>query len=206
MVQENVVEILSILLGVAAPALTYVTVQWVKQRKLNEDLKREFSSSSFKIDLSKLNQIGDIVQDIFNNTKCERFLLLSGVDYVGRIDKVSAVYEQHDINNKLKYSIGATNKYLEIKIDDNYRKMLDEVSTYGEYLFQVDKEENCLLKEIYQSEKVTESFLCFGGEKILDKEHRQLIYSSWATHEGTFEYAEILRIRAAAQKMQKLIE
>jgi hypothetical protein len=213
---QGILAVLSSFLLVLS-ALIALWLKWRKSKKevqeLNADkevlnaqnkkLKKKFLSSSMKIDLADLNEIKIIVEDVFQKTAIDRFLLLSAVNGKEDFNFVSALYEQHEGRDECLLSIGATSKYIDIETDDSYKEMFKIVEKLHPLILDVQKMRDCILKRFYFSEKVLHSGVLFLSRKSLDESNDRLLIVSWATHVDTpIEETTKLIIQGATNRMK----
>lgn len=177
-----------------------------EKSKLNDLCKKHLSSSMF-IDLRKLNEIKDVVNDLFKNSAIDRFMLLSSVNGKDPVNHVSVLIEQHKHNEDMQLSIGATAKYVDIRTDDEYKKMIRTSESVSPVLHVTENMNSGMLKTIYESENVTSSYVIFTLREKLDNENDKLIFCSWATHsnEQITDFDKI-RIESANNKIKTLIQ
>lgn len=151
----------------------------------NENLKVEIAdmSEALVMDLTMLNNIKDSVLRIFQNTKTDRFLILTATNGKTEMRFATAVYEQHRDNPKVFLSIGATNKFKRFEFDEAYKTMLKNVENQGMISYTTETMANGDLKYIYQNEKINHSLVYFLSRNKMTEEKDRLFYCSVATHE-----------------------
>lgn len=194
------------LVGVLVPALLSFLIENRKLKKVNRQLSYELTASSFTMDLMLFNQIKDIVQEIFERTKADRFLILNATNGKQELQFATAIYEHHKHSSDVKLSIGATSRYVHFKFDDSYRAMLKQSENVGPFTMHVDSMRDCDLKSIYKMERVHHSTIFFLLRAKLDNDNDKIFYATVATHEKEdFLPTENVFIRAQMGKMQSLV-
>ena len=152
--------------------------------ELNDDIATE---ANIKINiLDKLgnlivfNEIRASVDRIFESTHATRFLILFAVNGTREFRTISVVFEQHK-DPQLK--VNAIVRYRDIQIDDEYRRLLKNVESFGSVDLDVDTMPNQLLKDFYTIEQVTHSQMKFLNRKHIDEYNDLVMFCSIATHE-----------------------
>jgi len=158
-----------------------------KQHFDKKGLKRTVQDLSYStvFDLMMLNEITHIINNMFNNTTADRFVILTANNGKYHLRAANAIYEQHNTNgiSKTYLSLGITERYKDFEFDEPYRNMLKEAESHSKPVFLKTSEmPDCDLKAIYVSEKVTESLVCFISRKSIDQDNDRLFYCSVATH------------------------
>jgi hypothetical protein len=188
--KEILVALSPILVAVLTAIIGPSILEWVKSKfaknKENKVKKEEKDSGlMFSLTLNKFNILKDTIEELFAKTKVDRFLILVAKNGKEDFKFATAIYEQHADNDKVKLSFGAVGKYVDFQFDDNYRQILKEAEIKGLYRFDVDKEPDSDLKNIYISEGVNYSTIYFLKRiKNYDGEDNDcILYSSFATHD-----------------------
>ena len=132
------------------------------------------------IDLKFLNAIREKVEDIFKNTSAERFLILFAINGKTDFNFVTVIYEQHKLNMGDDSSFGAINKYINIEIDEDYRRYLKESEIIGPVYLTVSTMNDNLLKSFYTIENISHSIIKFIKRLKKDDNNDVLIYCSIA--------------------------
>lgn len=153
-------------------------------QKENDALKQEVEDLSevVRLDFEMFNDIKDSVDMIFEKTKADRFLILTGTNGKTNLRFVSVIYEHHKKNNKISLSIGAVNKYVKFEFDDSYRRMLKQIEATGCINYDVKLMEDGDLKRIYENEEVNFSNVFFLCRIPMDSENDRLFFCSISTH------------------------
>ncbi len=139
------------------------------------------------------NRLKHTVDEIFQKTKADRFLLLVAVNKKTDFNDVSVVFEQHE---DVYGTLNAVARYSHISIDSKYRGMLKRAEADGSALVAVDQMEPCLLKNIYQLAEVKHSLVTFLSRVYIDKDNDAVVYCSTATHhEDPYTDLELTEIR-----------
>ncbi|WP_179022073.1 hypothetical protein [Winogradskyella forsetii] len=131
------------------------------------------------LDFSSFNIIKTAVDEIFEKTRADRFLILIAIN--GKIDfnMVSVIFEQHKDST---YQINAIARYRSLSVDSDYRDMLKRAERYDVVELETIKMEDSLLKDIYTIEAVKFSDIRHLLRIPADSENDILVYSSLATH------------------------
>lgn len=152
--------------------------------KKREDKKEQRKKLDVDVELFKFNDLKEAVDNILFTTKADRFLILMANNGKEEMKFATAIYEQHKNNRDLSFSIGATNKYIKIEFDDEYRRMLKEAEKEGTFRMNVKNMKECLMKNVYLTEKVTQSN-CYFLRRYVDYKTENkdlLLYCTLASH------------------------
>lgn len=152
--------------------------------KKREDKKEKSKSLDVDVELFKFNDLKEAVDNILFTTKADRFLILMANNGKEEMRFATAIYEQHKNNQELSFSIGATNKYIKIEFDDEYRHMLKEAEKEVVFRMNVKNMKDSLLKNIYLTEKVTQSN-CYFLRRYADYKTENkdlLLFCTLASH------------------------
>jgi hypothetical protein len=188
MVLNTIMPIIGITITAVATVLAaYFGNKNIGLNKANKNLllEKKDLSSGVVVDLVLFNTIVQKINNVFNQTNCDRFLILSAMN--GKMDlRVCTVnYEQHYTNGETKtlFSLGATSRYFNFKFDLAYREMLKRIEKYDtKEVCVVKNMEDCDLKKIYLAEKVSEAHVFFLKRVKIDEENDRVFYCSFATH------------------------
>ena len=165
------------------------TILNIKINKLlseNKDLikeQKDLISHEIIGDLNFFNGIKDIVEHLFEKTKIDRFLILTGHNGSQDLTFATAVYEHHKMNDKILLSIGATKKYKGFKFDQTYKNMIKTSEKYGYIDYNVAEMEECDLKNIYEEEGIYHSRILFLLRTTVDDKNDVVFFASLATHD-----------------------
>tara|TARA_R110000772_G_scaffold1095_1_gene3849 strand:- start:2618 stop:3265 length:648 start_codon:yes stop_codon:yes gene_type:complete len=174
----------------------------LKVKEENKELKKKFNSSSFVIDLFQLNSIREIVDVVFESTHIDRFLVLSAMNGKDEFAFVSALYEQHEQSPQGKLSMGATSKYIDLKTDDTYKKMVKSIELFEPMVAQVSRMPEGMLKHIYLSEEIKHTMLIFSHRQRLDADNDRVFFMSFASHEDKpIDYATQSKLKGATKRI-----
>ncbi len=176
-------------IGIIGLGAAYVGKIKFDKNKETQQLKKEIKdlSSGVCIDLATFNDILHKVNNIFNQTSIDRFLILSAMNGKEDLRICTANYEQININGSVssKLSLGATGKYLNFAFDRAYREMLKRIErNLVHEECKVSEMQDCDLKRIYKSEKVTEAHVYFLKRVKIDNDNDRVFYCSYATHQA----------------------
>lgn len=148
--------------------------------KINKRLQIELSCVNILFNHEFLKTLNTKVDEIFDNTRVDRFLILFAVNGKTSFNYATVCYEK---TKKNSISRGAIYRYVRIEVDKNYKVMLQETEQNGMLLLEVNKMPECLLKDIYKShfEHVNYSMVKFLKRITVDAENDIVIYSTAAT-------------------------
>lgn len=145
------------------------------------------------VELFKFNDLKDAVENVLFTTKADRFLILMAHNGKEEMKFATAIYEQHKNNKELSYSIEATNKYIKIEFDDEYRHMLKEAEKEGVVKMDIKKMKDSLMKNIYLTEKIKQAN-CYFLKRYVDYKVEKkdlLLYCTLASHsEGLYDVSD----------------
>lgn len=170
-------------IAIIGAGAAYIGKQHLEKRGLKMKVKDLSYSTVF--DLMMLNEITHIINNMFNNTTADRFVILTANNGKYHLRAANAIYEQHNTNgvSKTYLSLGITSRYIDFEFDEPYRNMLKEAeATLNPVFFKTSDMPDCDLRSIYTSEKVTESLVFFISRKTIDNDNDRLFYCSVATH------------------------
>lgn len=203
-------EIIIACIGAATGLIPSFLMFYIKLKKLkteNVELKRVSSYAGMMFDLQLFNDLKDSIDDAFSSTNSDRFLILSANNGKYDMNFCTAIYEQHKAMSKVMLSVGATNKYVDFKFDDKYRKMLKQIEIDDTLVLEVDKMEDSDLKRIYKSEGVTQSQVSFLLRVPMDAENDRLYYCSFATHdENGYSAEDMVILKASVFKIKSIFK
>lgn len=131
--------------------------------------------------LEVFNKLYAAVTDIFENTAADRFLILFATNGKVDTDTVSVIFEQHK-TNKGRVHVNAMAQYHQIKVDDDYLKILKRSEFEDIILLNAEELGNSVLGKIYRSEGVCWSLFKFISRNSIDPDNDVLTYSSCATY------------------------
>lgn len=172
----------------------FITIKNLTKRK-NEELKEHKIRADVLdsiLDFSSFNELKIAVDEIFETTRADRFLILIAINGKTDFNTVSVIFEQHKIH---KYRISAVARYRTLGIDPAYKKMLKEAELYGIVELETDALYPSLLKDIYEIENVTASQIRHLLRINADENNDVLVYSSLATHDKR-GFSHIDKVRA----------
>lgn len=184
--------IFTAILGFMAATAPVFYKLWRDQKRKKNQIEKLYQSNSFEINFKDLNSINSLVQSVLNQSQVSRFLLISAVNGKDEFNFVSVLYEQLDLNDGFKLSIGATSKYVDLKTDQHYKNTLKFIENVDPFYVCVDEMEHSELKQIYESEDLKYSMVHFLKRIPIDKENDRLMFCSWASTENE-EYDHGLR-------------
>lgn len=173
-------------LGVLIPALLLhyreikkkdIKIEKYKEEKVKQDIK--LIALDKILDFCSFSQIKSAVDEMFEKTKADRFLILFAINGKTDFNTVSVVFEQH---KNTKYSINAIGRYKTLPIDNMYRKMLKDAEMHGIVEVETEKMPDSLLKDIYDLEEVVWSDIRHLCRFHADESNDILVFSSLATH------------------------
>jgi hypothetical protein len=180
-------------LGVlAVPVFAYLGIKAQRNKnKLNSEIElskemilhhnaAELIAVEF-LQMKVMSDLNKVVEETFQETNADRFLVLMAANGIEKYKVVSALYESSKSDKELRV-VDAVRRYQNILIDDQYREMLYMAEQYGLVWLKTNEMEDCLLKELYVSEGVTESFIFFLFRKSMSEKNDVMLYTSLATH------------------------
>lgn len=158
----------------------------LKKEEEIADTKRERDDHKIKadvldkvLDFASFNAIKEGVDELFEQTRADRFLILIAINGCEDFNMISVIFEQHKDS---QYKVSAIARYKSLSIDTDYRNMLKLSEKYGKIELETEKMPPCLLKDIYQIESVTHSDVRHLVRVKIDDKNDVLVYSSLATH------------------------
>jgi len=176
------------IIGLGAAYVGKLKFDSIGKEKENVQLRKEKKdlSSGVIIDLATFNDILHKVNNIFQQTKIDRFLILSAMNGKEDLRICTANYEQVNFNGHItsRLSLGATGRYFNFAFDRAYRDMLKRIErSKTKEICKVSEMPDCDLKRIYLAEKVTEAHIYFLKRVKIDDENDRVFYCSYATHQ-----------------------
>lgn len=163
-----------------------------------EDSKIKNKPVDIDVELFKFNDLRESVDRVLAETSADRFLILMAHNGKEEMRFATAIYEQHKNTDKTIFSFGATNKYIKIEFDDEYRRMLKTSEKESVFRMETTKMPESLLKNIYISEKIIYSNCYFIKRyheyKSDDKD--LILYCTLATHsEKPFDVTDEVKFK-----------
>ena len=131
------------------------------------------------LSFSSFSSIKSAVDEIFQTSKADRFLILFAINGKTDFNTISVVFEQH---KRTKYSINAIGTYKSLSIDDSYRKMLKSAEMHGIIELETEKMPESLLKGLYDLEEIVWSDIRHLCRFHADENNDVIVFSSLATH------------------------
>lgn len=162
------------------------------QKKTTEDFKIKAEVLNRVLDFSSFNLIKDAVDEMFLETKADRFLILIAINGQTDFNIVSVIFEQHKTAD---FQVNAIARYKDLPIDEAYRSMLKHAEREGQVLLETEKIERSLLGELYRLEGVEHSVVKHILRIKADERNDILVYSSLATHNSrSFTNLELRKV------------
>lgn len=203
-----------ILTFVTTLVLSYFTMyRWAKNKVVKEVKQDIDKKSPFRIvsSLSSIMQVRDMINNLIITTPVDRFLILVAINGKTEFRTATAIYEQWDDefrkHDDPHLTVSATNEYYKYEIDNSYREMLRVAETSADGVhYRVDEMPDCVLKDIYDFEKVKYSSVVFLRRvSNYDMDGNDMvIYCSIATHQDTPLIPEyISKIRSVTYKLKE---
>ena len=171
----------------------------------NDDLntKLEDVSLGLELDIRSAQELEDIVSEIFEHTKVDRFLILSATNGTNPMKYATVLVERHQHTKHIKYSLGASKKYIGFEFDSAYRDLLTKTELDGTARCSVDKLEDGDYKNIMESEKIKHSNWYFLKRSKLTETRDMMFYTSMATHsDEPFTQGEELLLKISQSRLQ----
>jgi hypothetical protein len=170
-------------------------------RQENRKLKLELSSLTILFDYYFYSLMQRQVDEIFNLTKADRFMVLFAINGKTDFNYVSVAYEQTRTADKK----GAISRYVRLEIDRHYKDLLKDVERSSPVVLETAGMPESLLKNIYlapdeQVHHCTVNFLC----RIPVDEHNDIvIYTSTATMgKSPFTNQELASIKTRHDRLR----
>lgn len=178
-----VIPLIVSLIGISVPAIRLFSEN-KKLKTENKDLKKTIIDSSFGIytDLKFFNDIKDTVENIFINTKADRFLILSATNGTRDFRFATAIYEHYKKTDKVFLSVGAVGKYVRFEFDSHYKELLKSTEVNEFVDLSTEKMQESDLKQIYLTEEIKHSRVYFLLRSKIDAENDRIFYCSASTH------------------------
>lgn len=166
----------------AFSAFLIALIPYFLRKKENQEIKTK--PVDVDVELFKFNELRESVDRVLVETNADRFLILMAHNGKEEMRFATAIYEQHKNTDKTIFSFGATNKYIKIEFDDEYRHMLKHAEKEGVFRMETAKMPESLLKNIYISERVNYSNCYFIKRYPEYKSHDKdlLLYCTLASH------------------------
>ncbi len=155
----------------------------LEENKVLAQEKKDLIAHEITGDLVFFSRIKDIVESLFEKTKVDRFLILTGHNGSQELTFATAIYEHHKANPKILLSIGATRKYKGFKFDQPYKNMIKTSEKYGYIDYDVTKMEECDLKEIFLTEGIKHARILFLLRAKVDETNDIVFFASLATRD-----------------------
>jgi hypothetical protein len=195
--------------GAIGAIATALTGWFARRRKKLKDENTSLADRNAKLarfilnDFQLFNELGTIIDDIFANTSAERFVLLSATNGASDFRNVSAMYDRDDKINPGE----AVRRYANVKIDTHYQGVLKSAEHNGPFRFVTSEAQDCLLKDIYRAEGVTESKVMFLRRIPMSDGNDRIFYCTVATRspEGFTDDERVL-IRTYAGSLQAIMQ
>lgn len=157
-----------------------------KQREIDElNLKNVTNKTNINV-LSKLLNLRIFAKfelfakRIFKLFNADRFLILMAVNGKISPNKTTVIFSEEAFD--VKNLIPPSERYVEVPIDDWYKKMLNRIEYIGVEVIKVSEMPNCILKDFYEDEGVVFSIVFFLKRYKLNEENDAILYSSIAMH------------------------
>lgn len=171
----------------------------------NNDLstKLEDVSLGLELDIKAAQELEDIVTDIFVNTKVDRFLVISATNGTSPMKYATVLVEKHQKNEHIRYSLGASKKYIGFEFDSNYRDLLTKTEIDGMTRCGVNTVGDGDYRNIMENEKINFANWYFLKRSKLNKTRDMMFYISMATHsDEPFTSGEEVILKASQSKLQ----
>lgn len=138
------------------------------------------------LDLILISDLNNSVDEVFSETKADRFIIAIAMN--GKLDfnTISVVYQQFQGQDEASagYRVDAIRRYKNLKIDSHYHDLLKTTEREGVLeVDTVDMPEDSLLKVIYQTEGVRHVMFQHLLRKKMDRDNDLLVFATLATHE-----------------------
>ena len=152
--------------------------------------------------MKKLSKTLDCMKEIIYETSADRVLIFAGHNSGGVPRATSPFYVSvmHYVYRDESVSIMAKD-YKKLCVDAHYIDMLIQIFARGYYHFRTDRERDCLLKNFYTAERVTDSLLFY-----LHNEENNMFFMSVAKIGGYFSEEEQTRLQLKSSQIANLMK
>ena len=127
-------------------------------------------------------KLSQAVNDIFDNTCADRFLILFATNGKTNTDTVSVIFEQHQDKEGVVH-VNAMAQYHEIRVDEGYIDILKRSEREDTLLLSQEELGSSVLGKIYKAEGIYWSIFKFLERRSINEDDDILTFSSCATHE-----------------------
>lgn len=179
-----------------------------KVERDNYDLKTKLAdlSLNLELDIVAAQELENIVRDIFK-TKVDRFLILSSTNGTEPMKYATVLLERHKDNEYIKWSIGATDKYIRFEFDPEYRELLNMTEQFGMVKCDLKNMKSGDYYNIMKDEKLSYSNWYFLKRRKVNDTRDIMFYTSMATHsKEPFTEVEEMKLKLAAGKLQEWVK
>jgi len=183
-------EAIAISIGAAVTLITaYMAYKKdIKLKQMDLELKESKSKNievNIKVNvldnflkMSVYSEISDAVNQLFLETKVERFMIFIAVNGVTDFRVVSVIFERY---KDITTNTHALARYYNVKVDAPYKQMLKDAEKFGCVEINSETMIPQLLKDIYEGERIKHSIVSFITRKSIDKGNDLIAFSSAAT-------------------------
>lgn len=190
----------AVLGAIVASSISYLRLRWERQQWAMQNVAQPGTiRATFQTFLSEWSAILGEVEALFATSVIDRFLILEGTNGKEQIERVTAFFQLR-AEGQYPYP------YKNYRIDDHYRGVLRyaEKNLDGCYM-QTAEMPVSGLRRIYVAEGVTSAVVHFLGAELVDG-RREIIYCSFATHEGGMSEETLTKIEIIASRIRFLCE
>ena len=183
MILDQAINLLQILAIIAAAVIAYKAE--IKAARIGKMLKEDKKDLPLLLmDLKFFNNLRDIIEEMFNKTKADRFLVLVATNGRSDFKFATAIYEHHKFidQNTVKLSVGGTSKYVRFRFDKAYLQMLKESEIRDKVSLSTNEMPESDLKDIYLTENIKDSEVYFLKREKIDENNDVIFYCFIATY------------------------
>ena len=156
----------------------------IKQEE-TDVLDYKLKALSYLLEFETFTNLVKALDDIFQETSVDRFLILYGINGSTVMKSVSAIFQyEKKTETDAKWRFDAIGKYKDLEIDEYYKNMLLEIEEKGHtYITTEELPKYAILKFFYEKEGVTSSIVKFFFRKNLSENRDMILYCSFGTHD-----------------------
>jgi hypothetical protein len=182
-----IVAVLGVIGAIAAAIINNKSAEKIKKLELelkSKDVEKEQIIIKYDIvtqllKFSQYQKIYDAVIKIMDVSKVDRFLMFIAINGKTELNNVTCIFQKYRNDES---GVDAVAVYRGLKVDNTYVKMLKEMEREGEITVCTEELTPCLIKDIYESEKVTWSNWKLIGRINVDNDNDVIAFCSAATY------------------------
>jgi len=184
MLGELITQIGGIAVAIIAAWQT-IRVEKVRKESKRKDVQlressRNLAALSLLVDFELTSAVSYKIEQVFEQTSIDRFLLIIAVNGRSDFSTVSVVFEKFK-NRDTANRIDAIDAYSHVRIDHHYKELLKNVEALGLVKLVTDSmPEDSMLYSIYQNEGVKASHVYPVTRMKVDENNDMLLFCSYA--------------------------